>query len=556
MIFKNFLIYQGCGLPYWYTGRVHMGLRMATPWKHPDTGVFYLRERVPAALVTKAKGRVVTLSFNGLTATVKLGAWAKASLRTKDIATAKERFREATAALQEHLRLIQQAAEDGPVRLTQRQTEALAGEYYRDLCSDTHENPGDPDDWENQLSALHDLGETAEGREGLHGRSADHILQSRGLNIDVVSRTALLTAMHEALVQHGKYQQRRGGGDYRPDLRADRFPTFENGATSDSTKSSKKPSADKATGPTLTGLFEAWEKDAKTKGVTASTIRDFRQKVNDLIAFIEHDRIGDITPEAIVKWTDHLRDGRGLNSKTIGQKYLAAVKRMFSYAKSRAMGLSDPTEGIVIETAKRVVNREKGYSDQEAKQVLAAAKAGVGISDKMADHTKRAIRWVPWVCAHSGARVTEIVQLRREDFQTIEGVPCIRITPEAGSVKTKQFRTVPLHPQLVQEGLLEMVEGLPTGPIFYAPGTGPQGISGRLGTWVKEHAKVSDEDLQPNHAWRHRFKTLCHDHDIAQEWADALQGHANPRAAERYGDRKVNAKYREICKLPRYEWPK
>ncbi len=38
------------GLPNWYTGAVHMGIKMAGPWKHPS-GIYYLRRRVPADLV-------------------------------------------------------------------------------------------------------------------------------------------------------------------------------------------------------------------------------------------------------------------------------------------------------------------------------------------------------------------------------------------------------------------------------------------------------------------------------------------------------------------------
>ena len=42
----------------------------------------------------------------------------------------------------------------------------------------------------------------------------------------------------------------------------------------------------------------------------------------------------------------------------------------------------------------------------------------------------------------TGARINEITQLRREDLLVEAGVPCIRITPDAGSVKTDNFRIV------------------------------------------------------------------------------------------------------------------
>ena len=85
--------------PLWYAGLVHMGLRMATPWQHPGTGSYYIRERVPADLATKTKGRVVSLDACGRSYRVKLNGWFKASLGTKDQQTAKERFRDASAAV-------------------------------------------------------------------------------------------------------------------------------------------------------------------------------------------------------------------------------------------------------------------------------------------------------------------------------------------------------------------------------------------------------------------------------------------------------------------------
>jgi hypothetical protein len=36
--------------PEWYTGVVHMALAMSRPWKHPKTGVYWLRKRIPDAL--------------------------------------------------------------------------------------------------------------------------------------------------------------------------------------------------------------------------------------------------------------------------------------------------------------------------------------------------------------------------------------------------------------------------------------------------------------------------------------------------------------------------
>ena len=67
-----------------YTWAVHMVLKMASPWKDPKTGVFYLRVRVPLDLATTAKGRTFNVPVGDETVMAKAGEAVKASLRTRD----------------------------------------------------------------------------------------------------------------------------------------------------------------------------------------------------------------------------------------------------------------------------------------------------------------------------------------------------------------------------------------------------------------------------------------------------------------------------------------
>lgn len=507
-----------------------MVLQMPRPTQRKLGSPFYFRTRVPADLVKRLGKREVSYS-----------------LGTTDETEAKRRFAAELAKHHAHWEAIRK----GPQPISMQTIMALCGEFYSDWVRGLSQEPGEPGVWQ-QVERINASISDKQGEERQailtqwYGPSADELLLRHGLLVDDASRERLLDRLHDTVGRATETLSRRSEGDYGADPHEDRFPAPVQPLTSPGAGSRK------ATGETLTGLFGAWEKQAKADGKPITTIRDFRQKVNDLIAFLGHDIISDLQPEDIVRWTDHLRDERGLNGKTIGQKYLAAVRLMFSFAKSRAMGLGDPTEGLRIKAPKRQTTRDRGFTDEEAKRILTAARAGVGGSDRMSDHMRRAIRWVPWVCAHTGARVTEITQLRRSDVLTVDGISCIRITPEAGSVKTGSHRTVPLHPQLVREGFVKMVEAMPDGPLFHAPGKSAKTTSGRIGEWVREHAKVTDPAIQPNHAWRHRLKTLSRDHDIAGEWADHLQGHSNPRAAEGYGERRVKALYREICKLPDY----
>ena len=103
---------------------------MALPMARPTafaTGIYHLNVRVPSDLAAKARGTRVTLPVGDTPTTVKVGDKVIVSLRTKDVATAKARFAEVTAALHRHW----DALRSGPRGLTHKQVVALAGEAYR-----------------------------------------------------------------------------------------------------------------------------------------------------------------------------------------------------------------------------------------------------------------------------------------------------------------------------------------------------------------------------------------------------------------------------------------
>jgi len=110
--------------------------------------------------------------------------------------------------------------------------------------------------------------------------------------------------------------------------------------------------------------------------------------------------------------------------------------------------------------------------------------------------TSAAKRWVPWLCAFTGARVGEMAQLRKEDITHRNGCWIVRITPEAGPVKTNEAREVVLHPQVVSLGFPDFVEGAPDGPLFLtlaASGdvSGPlQGLKNRLTEFARQSYQI------------------------------------------------------------------
>ena len=155
------------------------------------------------------------------------------------------------------------------------------------------------------------------------------------------------------------------------------------------------------------------------------------------------------------------------------------------------------------------------FHPHEALTILTASSS---ISDVLSPD-EAAKRWVPWLCAYTGARGGEITQLRGMDVFERDGIHALRITPEAGTVKNKRAREVPLHAHIIEQGFLEFVQTVGRGPLFYRERP-ERTVTGdptkrskppatqarqRIAAWVRELGVV-DRGLSPNHAWRHSFR--------------------------------------------------
>ncbi|WGS01085.1 hypothetical protein MTX26_09795 [Bradyrhizobium sp. ISRA443] len=180
----------------------------------------------------------------------------------------------------------------------------------------------------------------------------------------------------------------------------------------------------------------------------------------------------------------------------------------------------------------------------------------------MSAENAAARRWVPWLCCYSGARVNEITQLRASDVKLIDGIPCIRITPEAGTVKTSRERTVLLHPHLLEQGFLAFArKKRGNAPLFYSlerqrkvdrKNPTYASVGNKLAEWVRGLG-IKDSTVAPNLGWRHRFKMVARTVRMDPEVRDAIQGHAPRTEGEDYGEVPPDVMLSEIRKLPKYE---
>lgn len=516
-------------------------------------GVYYLRLHVPNDVAKIAQGKTLQVPVGDDLRPAKVTKVVKVSLRTKVYDEAKKRFTNALAAIERQWDALRR----GPASIPHKTLVALAGQHYRRGVGIVEDEPGEPTVWEAMIGLRERLDASLQARQEWYGPTADALFAANGLNADLTSRLRLIEELHNAAKQSAEVNYRKAKGDYRPDPDAGRFPELAD-------QPAPQPKPQETQGKvTITQLFKLWELDHLAAGKSPRTVRDFHHKAASLIRFLGHEDAERVTPENISDWCDDLKLNQGISPRTVSQKYLALVKLIYAIGVEKRKIKDNPAKDSKVRYSKPKKTRPAGFTDAEALAILRATLADDDSQRRRTEENRRAIRWLPWICAFTGARITEAAQLRTIDLIEEGGILCLRITPEAGSVKTGNYRIVPLHPQLLDMGLPAMIRSLPPGPIFYHlkpfrgvaadPVERAQNAGAKVGEWVRKVVKITDPVLQPNHAWRHRFKTVAREVGMDGEIRDAIQGHEDGRAASDYGEVTIKAMWNAIQSLPRFD---
>lgn len=544
--------------------------RLVRPVKRKGSSNAHFAQRIPSDLRGRMAGMKLAIPVGDeivpVTITDKMQS-IRLSLKTSDPTEVKDRQAGVASYLEKVFRSLR---ENEPVSLSHRQTVHLSGILYRAWAKDpddgqrismVHTEDGwvrdDGFDAEQRreeyrsaiahIESLGASGDTAD-LETAFGPIVDRLLLDKGIvDIDVHSRAMILEEFRTAFVQGLGVAERRAGGDYSPDPLAERFPEWPN-----------SPSAPVRASVSLVGLVDGWWTEAQANNLSVSTHDSYSRAVRSLSEFLGHDDASKVTAEDIIRFKDHLlapdpKTNRSLTPKTVNDNYLAGVRRVFAWAVTNRRMNSNPADGVEIKVRRKVRVRDSWFSREEVSAILSAS-MNAQRGRRESDQRFAMRRWVPWLCAYTGARVGEMVQLRKEDVRLEEGIWVIRITPEAGTVKGGQPRDVPVHPHLVDQGFPDFVNSAPDGHLFMWSGTDRAAwrtAKNRLTDFIR--SIVTDKGVQPNHGWRHTFKTIGSEARISDRVLDAICGHKPRTVGETYGGVTIAAKFGALSMFPKYE---
>ncbi|MBT1155698.1 site-specific integrase [Aminobacter anthyllidis] len=529
-----------------------MSLRMPGPWKHPDTGIYYLRQRRPKEFASTQIEEPVAIPVAETIRFVKVGAMVKVSLATKNREEAKARYREADAALQE----FWQRYRASPQPLTQKQIQALAGLLYYQLVGMMDSEPGEEGIWTAALRLNQGKMERGE-LDGWFGPSVDELFAREGVRTDPLSRTRVVHAAFGAIQRAAEVNQRKAQGDYTPDEGAKRFPVWESSGEV-AARTTASASAGKF------DLFVLLDHKFDTQSLDETTRKAYRGRLKKFVELIGHSDARRVTKDDVRRWRDKLI-AEGRPPKTINDNYQAALSSVLSHAVDEFSLADNVAKGVRDKRSGPEPRGPKGYDADQAKTILAATFKGTAKAIS-APH-RRAIFWVPWMLAYTGLRVTEVTQLRGVDVRAEGDTPFLFITPAAGSTKSKKAWTMAVHPHLVELGLIDMFKAIGDGPAFYVPYPAEADLSAnaasmraraqeagnRVAEWITDELGIPAPLDRPNRAWRHLFTSLSRVHGLDTQARNYMMG-SNPKdAREGYGEWPAATLLREIKKLPRFE---
>ncbi|WP_454701520.1 tyrosine-type recombinase/integrase [Agrobacterium burrii] len=541
----------------------------------------YFEKRIPSDLteIFSGKSFVVPLTDDPNDAVrVKLGQSPRSirfSLRTP---SKSESIKRQAAAINFFEARFAEYRDRKPLTLGHRESIALAGVLYRGWADgpdktsniitvsiygvgDSEISRGDRDAPEHAAGAAEafrtriEEGDTAL-LDGDLKKIIERLLTDEGFPyVAEETKQTIVEAFRRSLVEGIEAYSKRAGGDYSRDPVGDRFPTWETPRRSKSAKSAMSGEA------SLTGLVNSWWKEAKALGRSESTYESYGNSFRLLSRFLGHDDALRVAPEDIIRFKDFRlstpseKTGKPVSPKTLKGSDLTAFESVFDWAVSNRKLPSNPASGVTVKMGKKVKLRERDFTDDEAAAILRGANAvDLGPTPRNSLKTRLAKRWVPWLCAYSGSRLGELVQLRKEDFREEEGAWIMRVTPEAGTVKGKEFRDVPLHPHLVAMGFVEMVQTAKGGYLFMDIKEGStfrgvwQSKKNRLAEFAREYVK--DPNVAPNHGWRHTFKSKGFEAGIQEKVLDAICGHAPSSVGRSYGTVTLRTKIDAIRAFP------
>ncbi|QWW69339.1 DUF6538 domain-containing protein [Rhizobium sp. WYJ-E13] len=261
---------------------------------------------------------------------------------------------------------------------------------------------------------------------------------------------------------------------------------------------------------------------------SASTLDKYRNTVHDFEHHRRSKKVATVTLEEGEAWRNAMLEEARLSRKTISDK-LATIRAILGWGQDQCRGKlypatpkGTPFDFLEMPTVIKGDSADRTYTLKDARHLLTSARTA----------TRASNRWIPWIIAHTGARVNEITVLEKTDIFELEEHWFINIRADGErTTKTHTGRKVPVHRALVKEGFVDWVNAQPDGKLF----PGGKNEDQRIREWIKEKVFPDREDMPPpNHGFRHLFEDALFA-GVSEKAALYITGRSSGSSADDYG---------------------
>lgn len=558
---------------------------MTSPYKHPQTGVYYFRMAVPKALVPII-GKTVF----------------KTSLRTKNLREAKLLFSQHLEDAQKQIELAKlKLSDESNVELNVRDCSIIAERWYEhvkeqvDASGDYHHfltSNRAPDGnvyefglsdtlpicgYEIETATQEQLQELADELKGFIFDQLDREGLVISTNSDSFRRLAV--AFYHYVYRIEALCRARHKRDFGFDPITNPISSNQLSVAPVASPEAKRPQTKASlSGRTVSALFKRYVESETLNGKDSKSLDEVNLQIGRLIEVIGDLDVAEVSRAHIVQFRDTLlqlpktkvsavrskpleaqiklakSEGLPTIARTTVKNCLRKTSPVFSYAVELGWIDTNPHLGVSVSTREQKIEVDdgKGYTTDEVGLLF---NSDVFTSPNAPKPYGMACYWVPLLCRHTGARVEEMAQLRKTDIAVSDdGIYYLNIRRgEDQSVKNNtSLRHVPIHEHLIELGFIDYVKSASEFlfPELKANKHGKR--SPALGKWWSQQVKeLGIKTTQPFHSFRHTLKTELRSLGVIETVSDSITGHAPSNVGASYGTVELKTKKEAIDLLPR-----
>jgi integrase len=524
-------------------------MRMATPWKHPDSSIYYFRRAVPNELRKKIGKTMI-----------------KESLGTRDPNKARRLF----LIKQNECESLFESARTGSI-ITKKRALELAGNWLRkkldeDGLQRDKSNPEPSFDIHPDVADIHsyydiEIDLMQEAHEGGNAyrvvkEELNDIARSENIPIikDIEGFDVLVEELFWTKIRFYQTINKRSDGNWSTDIEKmlSKYPN----------PSVPKKNQVKASGINLQELFEKFKEERQppektadeyqkvinrfievngnisAEDITGSMVREFKDTLLKTPSALTHKQRALSLPE-LIKSVGSNDSGKRLSDGSIN-KHITMISTILKWAGNNSYfddNWNNPAQGKFVKR-KNSKKRIEPFTVQELEKIFssdvyianAITKGGAG----------KAAYWLPMISLYTGMRLEEAGQLLVSDIKQEDGVWYFDIN-ESGDKKLKNkssTRIIPVHKQLIDFGLIDYansIKDVRLFPLLKADRYG--GLTQNWSKWfgrfltklnIKDSSKVY-------HSFRHGMKDSLRNAEVDEAISDAITGHTNSSVGRTYG---------------------